>query len=119
MKEGDTIAICPSCRRVVNSKRYKTFASRPIPTYDKAEEIGVQCPFCDHFQHLYFLNDTLRAMQYDNASRLHRREYARRFKKYQGVMRKRYYPSDKKRMDYDLSNSSIQSSESGNTPSWP
>jgi hypothetical protein len=92
-----SIAICPECRKVINFNIYPMYTSRPLPTYDHAEEICIPCPFCDHMKHSHFLNADLRAMHYDDAPREYRREYAKKFKKYQKVMLKRYYPSEQKR----------------------
>jgi hypothetical protein len=46
---------------------------------------------------VYYLSADLRAMHYDDAPRGYRREYKKKFKKYQKIMRKRYYPSEQKR----------------------
>lgn len=88
MKKGSTVSICSHCRKVF---KFSTvgFKERPVGILKDVTEIGIECPNCQQWQHCYYLNPKLVAMQVKDADRKHRREYQRKFVKFQGWVAKK------------------------------
>jgi len=84
MKAGDIISICPECRSVVRP----TFKEREIErgVYD----VGVVCPKCGAFVHSYYLDNELKALQKEQATRQERRLYELKFRRLNNRLRKKY-----------------------------
>lgn len=86
MKKGSVISICPECRNVVTIRRFET-----ISLDNGDEEIGIRCPKCDHWQTSYYLNQELKDMQQiKTPTRKDKRDYERKFKKFQKVMKRKH-----------------------------
>jgi len=76
------MARCPKCDKV----QQVNFKSKPLD--NGIDEIGIECSGCGYWHVAYWLNEELKEAQIPKASRKHRREYERKFKKFQRKMRK-------------------------------
>ena len=88
VKKGSTVSICSNCRKVF---KFSTvgFKERDVEVLENVTEIGIECPNCQQWHHSYYLNPELVAMQAKNADRKQRREYQRKFVKFQGWCQKK------------------------------
>lgn len=89
LQKGDLITICPECRHVVN---YQPTDFRSKLIADNVTEIGLECPFCQHWTHSYYVNEalTIKALLVQKADRKTRREYTKEFKRFQKKMKARF-----------------------------
>lgn len=82
--KGMRLTLCSACMSQVRM----SLTSRPLE--GDLIEIGMECPFCHHWFHSYFLNPDLRDNRPKGTdSRKARREYQLRFQRFQKVTRKR------------------------------
>src|SRR3990167_2195649 len=90
LSKGNLISICPNCRTVVNFSKLPLQARSVELPYPGVEAVGVECPHCQHFQTLYWLNPELKVMQNPQATRKERRRYEVIFRRFQQTMRKKH-----------------------------
>lgn len=89
LEKGSQITICPECRHVINTELKDRPAIYDILTIPNVLDIGLECPFCQHWTHSYFINNNLlqRALKMDNKPRQVRRQFSKDFKKFQKKMK--------------------------------
>ena len=101
-QKGKVISLCKACRHVVDFASVG-FTSRPVEADDKLTEMGIKCPNCGQWHHSFFLDKWLEDNRpSERAARQTRRDYQRRFKRFQEKTRKR-----------------LGLVKNGNTWSWP
>ena len=83
--KGTRLTLCSNCNAQV---RVAGFTDREREA--DLIEIGLECPNCAHWYHAYFLNADLRDNRPgQNASREARRDYQKRFQRFQKDTRRR------------------------------
>lgn len=88
VKKGSQVTVCSECGQVF---RLELDNIQPKPLGDGIDDYGIVCPKCRHFAHSFYINNRLRTMQKEDATRQERRQYKHEFVKFQHKMEKRLH----------------------------
>lgn len=88
VKKGTQVTVCQECGQVFHLE-VGSIQSQPLG--DGIDDYGIVCPKCRHFSHSFYINNRLKALQKQDATRQERRQYKHEFIKFQHQMEKRLH----------------------------